>query len=120
MPARDIRLVRRASLVHADRVVPYIPQAGGREILWKICAQRKGRAEASVRAVSSRPARPRGVYNVPSERVGCKCGSVCHFERQDNLTAGALLQPRWRDGQGVGFTGRGPHYRADCDQEYGK
>ena len=95
MPTRDIRLVRRASLVHADRVVPYKPQAGGREVLWKICAQRKGRAEARVRAVSRHPARPRGVYNSPSERIGCKCGSVCHFERQDNLTAGALLEARW-------------------------
>ena len=95
MPARDIRLVRRASLVHPDRIVPYIPQAGGREALWKICAQSKGRAEASVRAVSGHPARPGWVYNVPSERVGCKCGSVCHFERRDNLTAGALLEARW-------------------------
>src|SRR5947199_725644 len=120
MPARDIRLVRRASLVHADRVVPYIPQAGGREVLWEVCAQRKGRAEASVRAVSGHPARPGWVCNVPSERVGCKCGSVCHFERQDNLTADALLEPGWRDGQDVGFTGRGPYYRADCGQDYGK
>ncbi len=95
MPTRDIRLARRAGLVNPDRVVPYVPQAGGREVLWEVCAQRKGRAEASVRAVSSGPARPRGVYNSPSERIGCKCGSVCHFERQDNLTAGALLEARW-------------------------
>src|SRR5207244_5101011 len=97
MPTRDIRLVRGTSLVHADRVVPYIPQAGGREVLWKICAQRKGRAEASVRAVSSRPARPRGVYNSPSERIGCKCGSrseehTSELQSPDHLVCRLLLE----------------------------
>src|SRR2546430_15924153 len=104
MPTRDIRLVRRASLVHADRVVPYIPQAGGREVHWKICAEGKGRAEARVRAVIGCPARPRRVCNSPSERVGCACGSVCYFECQGNLTAGGLLEGRWGDGMRIGVT----------------